>query len=354
MNTFEPDYRNLQKAAYNQTPQRLPLYEHIIAEEVMEDVLGKEFRQLYNGDSRDIQEFMENYCNFYLQMGYDTVSFECVITKILPYGGLLGGQGESVIKNYQDFENYPWEEITDIYFSTYDAYFEALQKAMPAGMKAVGGVGNGVFECVQDITGFLHLADLCYEEPELYAALFKKTGEVLHKIWARFIDKYGDAFCVLRFGDDLGFKTNTLLSTDDIREFIIPEYRKIIDLAHNAGKPFLLHSCGRIFNVMPDLIETAKINAKHSNEDQIAAFPVWVEKYGEKIALFGGIDTDALCRLSMSEIKEYVTDTLNRCNKSNGIAFGSGNSIANYVPIENYLEMVKTVKEYRSGATYRF
>jgi len=139
-----------------------------------------------------------------------------------------------------------------------------------------------------------------------------------------------------------------LLSTEDIQNHIIPEYSKIISLVHNAGKPFLLHSCGSIFNVMPDLIETAKINAKHSNEDQIAAFPEWVKRYGDKIALFGGIDTDALCRLSPSEIREYVTDTLKRCNKSNGIAFGSGNSIANYVPVENYLEMVKTVREYRS------
>jgi len=348
MKKFEPDYTNLQKAAYNQTPQRLPLYEHIVSEEVMESVLGKEFRHLCNGDSRDIQEFMKHYCEFYYKMGYDTVSYECVVTNILPYGGLLGGHGESVIKSYQDFERYPWEEIPDAYFSKYDAYFEALQKAMPPGMKAVGGVGNGVFECVQDITGYMHLAVLSYENPDLYAALFRKIGSVLLKIWERFIEKYAEAFCVFRFGDDLGFKTNTLLSADDIRDNIIPEYSKIISLVHNAGKPFLLHSCGCIFDVMPALIDIAKINAKHSNEDQIAVFPDWVKKYGDKIALFGGMDTDVLCHLSQNEIRGYVTNTLNQCNKPNGIAFGSGNSIANYVPVENYLEMVRAVEEYRA------
>ncbi|MDR0654682.1 MAG: hypothetical protein LBG22_00060 [Treponema sp.] len=34
---------------------------------------------------------------------------------------------------------------------------------------------------------------------------------------------------------------------------------------------------------MPDLINKAKIDAKHSNEDQIADFSVRIEKYGDKI-----------------------------------------------------------------------
>ena len=30
---------------------------------------------------------------------------------------------------------------------------------MPEGMKAIGGVGYGIFECVQDLVGY---EDLCY------------------------------------------------------------------------------------------------------------------------------------------------------------------------------------------------
>lgn len=61
---------------------------------------------------------------------------------------------------------------------------------------------------------------------------------------------------------------------------------------------------------MDDLIGTVKIDAKHSNEDAIAPFPVWVEKYGDRIGNFGGIDTDAVCRLSRVEMKEYITDVI--------------------------------------------
>jgi uroporphyrinogen decarboxylase len=98
---------------------------------------------------------------------------------------------------------------------------------------------------------------------------------------------------------------------------------------------------------MPDIIREAKIDAKHSNEDEIAEFPVWVERYGSEIGNFGGLDTDTLCRCSRSEIRERTNELLGRCKKRGGIAFGSGNSIPDYVPADHYLEMVNTVREYR-------
>ena len=167
------------------------------------------------------------------------------------------------------------------------------------------------------------------------------------KIWDQFLKEFGDTYCVCRFGDDLGFKSTTLLSADDIKENIIPQYKKIIDLVHSHNKPFLLHSCGCIFDVMDDLISIAGIDAKHSNEDQIALFPVWVEKYGDRIGNFGGIDTDAVCRLGKAEMKEYILDVVGQCVGHGGFAFGSGNSIPPYVPTEGYLNMVETIREYR-------
>lgn len=219
-------------------------------------------------------------------------------------------------------------------------------------MKAVGGVGNGIFEAVQEIVGYV---DLCYikaDDEELYRDIFKAMGELEYRIWDRFMREYAEPFCVLRFGDDLGYKSQTLLSCDDIRKHIIPVYRKIIARVHQEGKPFLLHSCGRIFDVMDDLISTAKIDAKHSNEDQIAHFAEWVDRYGSRIGNFGGIDTDILCRYDASYIRSYVLDCLEKVKWHGGIAFGSGNSIPDYVPTEGYVAMVETVREWRGDKSF--
>lgn len=343
---FTPDYTNILKAAKNIEVERIPLYEHLICTQIMEQITNDSFGQLWSGNQADKLEFFRRYCNFWKQMGYDTVSYEWCMGGALPGAGALGGHIPGVIQSREDFEKYPWDEVEDIYFQRASECFDLLRKAMPAGMKAIGGVGNGVFECVQDLTGYMSLCYLREDDPELYADLFKKIGDTATNIWARFLREYSDIFCVMRFGDDLGFKSTTLLPPDDIRQHIIPQYKRIINMIHKAGNPFLLHSCGCIFNVMDDLI-AAGIDAKHSNEDQIAYFPEWVHKYGDRIGNFGGIDTDAVCRLSKNEMREYITDVINQCRGHGGFAFASGNSIPDYVPAEGYLTMIETVRELR-------
>lgn len=343
---FTPDYHNIVQAATNRQPTRMPLYEHFIAEEKMEEITGSRFAHLRNGTEPQKKEFFERYCDFYRSMGYDTVSFEGNIGEALPGSGALGGHKPGVIRSRADFDRYPWDRVEDWYFERFGPDFACLRACMPAGMKAVGGVGGGVFECVQDLVGYM---DLCYireDDPELYAAIFQQVGEVLLRVWQRFLREYGDVFCVCRFGDDLGFKSATLLDPEDIRTLVIPWYTKIIEAVHQAGKPFLLHSCGCIFSVMEDLM-AAGIDAKHSNEDQIAPFMRWVEAYGDRIGNFGGFDTDAVCRLPREELQAYIRKIVQSAWGHGGVAFGTGNSIPAYVPAEKYRIMVDTVRTLR-------
>ena len=283
---FTPDYNNLVIAAKNKKPPRTPLYEHNISPHIMEKVLNNNFTPLLNGNQNDVKEYFKNFCEFFKLMGYDTVSFEGCVTTALVGGGSLGSHKPPTIKDKADFEKYPWEEILDRYKTIYAKQFEALREVMPAGMKIVGGVGNGVFEVVQDLVSYTELCYMSIDEPELYADIFKTVGKMNLSIWKWFLAEYGDICAVARFGDDLGYKSGTLLSPIDTKKYIIPEYKPIIDEVHRYGKPFLLHSCGCIFDVMEDIIAVG-VDAKHSNEDQIALFPEWSKRYGDCLAFFG-------------------------------------------------------------------
>lgn len=345
--SFEPDYRNIEAAARNRAPARLPLYEHSISVVLMEKLMNRRFAALADGNAADKEEYFRSYCGFFARYGYDCPSFEGCITSILPDAGALYGHAEGAIKDMADFRRYPWDELTDRYFDRFTADFEALAKVLPAGMKAIGGVGNGVFETVQDLVGYMNLCFISADDPELYAALFARVGRLMSDIWNRFLTMpYSQAFCVMRMGDDLGYKNNSLLSVEDIKTHVIPAYRPVIAAVHSHGRPFLLHSCGCIFNVMDDLIG-AGIDAKHSNEDEIAPFNVWVERYGERIGNFGGIDTDAVCRLDSARMEQYITQLLSKCEGHGGFAFSSGNSIPDYVPAENFVNMTRIVRRAR-------
>ena len=341
--SFRPDYHNLVDAARNRKPARVPLYDHVVSPVVIEALTGRPFAHLLE---RDPEKYFAEFCDFFLKSGYDAVPYEFCITDILPLGGALAHPRPGAVQDREAFLAYPWAEVPELYKRAAAPRLDALRKVMPEGMKAYGGVGNGVFEIAQDLCGYESLCILSFEDPDTYAELFVKIGDLMCEIWRWFLEEYADLFCVMRFGDDLGYKSNTMLAHEDIRTHIIPQYRRIIDLVHGAGKPFLLHSCGNIFEVMEDLI-AAGIDAKHSNEDQIADFRVWVERYGSRIGNFGGIDTDHLVRMTDAQLQAHVEALYRDCAQGPGIAIGSGNSIPDYVDPHKYQLMTETVRRLR-------
>ncbi len=348
MDRFIPDYRNIEDAARNRKPARLPFYEHIINPESMEMITGMKFKELGEGDDKDLLEYFRNYSAFYLQHGYDTVSFERSARSILPNAGALGDHSKhGAIHSRRELEEYPWKECPEKYWNEADRQFMALKESLTPGMKAVGGIGNGVFEIAEDLVGFESLCLLQADEPDTFSELFVRIGDYLVELWTELIKRHGDAFAVCRIGDDMGFKTSTLMAPQTLKDNVVPQYRRIIKVIHAAGKPFLLHSCGCIFDIMDDMID-AGIDAKHSNEDAIAPYDEWVSRYGEKIGLFGGIDTDLLCRMKPDDIYGYVLESAARFRRNaNGYALGSGNSIPAYVPAEGYLAMISAGMEIR-------
>ena len=214
-------------------------------------------------------------------------------------------------------------------------------------MKAVGGIGNGVFELAEGLVGLEFLPFMEVDDPELYADLFLSIGDLMCKIWAEFMPRYGSHFAACRFGDDLGFKSSLLTNPVTVRKHIIQQYRRVIDIVHAGGSPFLWHSCGCIFEIMDDMIKLG-IDAKHSNEDIIAPFDRWIAEYGNKIGLLGGFDLDFLCMNRPDIIYGRVLESGRRFRKTaHGYALGSGNSIPDYVPPENFLAMIRAVQELR-------
>ena len=344
--TFQPDYNNIIQAITNRVPDRLPLYEHNISPVVVEKILGKQLPDI-QGSLDDRKEYFRIYTQFCMDHGYDVVPFEGCVTEIIQGGEALCGRTGSIIHDLNDIEQYPWEEKVAEYFDRFDLSFKALKEVMPKGMKAVGGVGNGIFEITQDFVPLTELAYLQMDEPEVYTELWTRVGDMVSSIWKRFLESYADSYAVCRMGDDLGFATSTLINPRDISSHVLPQYKRVVELVHSHDKPFLLHSCGAIFPVMNEIIREVKIDGKHSNEDNIAPFSKWVELYKDRIALFGGIDMNVLCLQTEAEIAEYVGELLGLAGKLPGIAIGSGNQIADYVPPASFQAMVETVRKFR-------
>lgn len=330
----------------NRRPERLPLYEHIVNPGSMEKILGVKFADLEKGDARDLAEYFRQHCRFFREMTYDTVSYEVCIGGMLPgHMALCGGCGP--IQSRADFDAYPWAGLPERFWRHAEPRLDALVAALPPGMKAVGGVGNGVFELAESLVGLEYLPFMQVDDPDLYADLFRAIGDLMCTIWEKFMRRYGDGFAACRFGDDLGFKSSLLTNPETVREYVLPQYRRVIDRVHAGGGKFLWHSCGCVFEIMDEVIALG-IDAKHSNEDAIAPFDRWIADYGDRIALLGGFDLNFLCVNPQDAIYEKVLEAGRRFRRSaRGYALGSGNSIPEYIPTENYLAMIRAAQTLR-------
>jgi uroporphyrinogen decarboxylase len=343
---FQPDYRHILDVLYNKRPERLPLYEHHIDLPFISKYLDMEIG-LEGTRPRDLENHYRIIAGFWKDMTYDAFDYEAAICEIYPGHGAINGGMLGPIQTREDFEKYPWDGLPVTFWNTYTPHFEAIRKTLPDGMKAFGGCGYGIFESAQDLVGYEPLCTLQYTDPDLFRDLFIKIGDLYIKLWSVVIQKYADIFVFFRMGDDLGFKTSTLLEPVTIRNHILPQYKRVIDLIHAAGTKFLLHSCGKIFEVMEDIIALG-IDAKHSNEDEIAPFARWIELYSDRIGLFGGIDVNTICLNDYDTVYSKVLEDASLFRDSaKGYGLGSGNSIAGYVPVEGFIAMIDAAREIR-------
>ena len=246
---------------------------------------------------------------------------------------------EGPIKCWEDFELYQWPDINQVDFSSLDWANKNLDEGMKLYMPA-----KAVFELGVALMGFEPLCLMMYEQPDLVDAVFQKIGESRLALAKTYCDY--DCIGMLFGGDDMGYKTDLMVSDKFLKTRVLPWYRKMTEYAHAKDKLVVLHSCGKIEKIMDALIDEVHLDGRHSFEDVATPVTQAKQMYGDRIALIGGIDMDYICRSSESEIRQRVRDTLDVCMPGGGYCLGTGNTVANYIPVENYLVMLDEGRNY--------
>jgi uroporphyrinogen decarboxylase len=250
------------------------------------------------------------------------------------------------IRMMRDAENAAWPDISALDWSSLDA----VSAELPEGMGIIAcPSGGGVLETMIELMGFDGLCVALFEDRPLVRFVAERVGQALLAYYEQVLS-HPSVFSIIS-SDDWGFKTQTMLSPNDLREFVLPWHRRFVQAADKCGKPALLHSCGQIGALMDDVIAMG-FAAKHSFEDAILPIERSLEQYGDRIALLGGIDVDFLCRAPKEAIARRCRELLER-TQCRGWALGSGNSIPEYVPPENYLAMIEAVATGEGGRGMR-
>jgi uroporphyrinogen decarboxylase len=242
------------------------------------------------------------------------------------------------ITNWAEFERFGWCRVEDIDFFQ----IEYVAGILPDGMGLMVRT-RGVMEWLMRLMGFEVLGYAIADDPELVKAISNRVGTLVVGLVQQLAQMDGMSAIVLY--DDMGFRTSTFLSPADLRKYVLPWTRQCAEVTHAQGLPFILHSCGNLEGIMEDVIGDVRADAKHSFEDVILPMPEVKARYGQRIGILGGVDMHILAAGTEEMVRVATRQAIHACAPGGGYAFGSGNTIANYIPLGNYLAMLDEAKK---------
>ena len=148
-------------------------------------------------------------------------------------------------------------------------------------------------------------------------------------------------------GEDYAGTKSLWMSEEMLKEFVLPGLRKAVDMAHQKGVPFVKHCDGSIMPILDLLVEQG-IDCLNPIEPA-AGMDIGVvkKKIGDKVSLWGNIDcTHLLTFGTPEEVRKATIKCVKDAASNGGFILSSSNTIHEAVPPENYLMMVRTLREY--------
>jgi uroporphyrinogen decarboxylase len=358
----QPNFENLRRTVLRQGPPGpVPFFELSTDFGVVEAVLGEKFTidirrhmeepvlDLSGDELREALKAIDLYLRFCYEMGYDYMpmisglnfaSSRFALADTAPVSNWEGGmrywQDESSgpIQTWKDFEAYPWPRAEEINY----APIEYLNAVVPDGMKILASVGP-IFDSATTLMGLQSFSYALHDQPDLVEAICQRVGELVSATAAHVAPMENVGFLIE--ADDMGYFSGTLVSPAVIRRYFLPHQKNVVEITHRAGKPFVLHACGNVYKLMDTFIEEMGIDGKHSFEDKILPVEDAYRRWGDRISILGGVDMDILGRGTEEQVRARTRQILEACGVAGtGYCLGTGNSVANFIPVQNYLAML--------------
>ncbi len=216
------------------------------------------------------------------------------------------------------------------------------KKAQQEGSLVLASIPGG-FDLPRQLMGE-EMACLCYyDDPELMHDILATASQTALAVLGRIsavltIDN-------LSVHEDMAGKSGPLAGPAQVKEFIQPYYRKVWDmLAARGTKLFSQDSDGNM-NPLIDAFLDCGVNVMYPAEPAAGMDIVAIrQKYGQRLALKGGIDKHVL-RQDEAAITQELEYKLQASMRSGGTVFGLDHRIPNGTPLANYRFYVKKARE---------
>lgn len=212
----------------------------------------------------------------------------------------------------------------------------------------VGVTVTTIFETAWALRGFDRIMMDFVLDPELADRILDIPDHYHRQAAKRLVEMGVD---MIWTGDDMGGQQAMIISPQLWRRFFKPRMARFISecKAINPRLKVAYHSDGRIFEIIPDLIE---IGLDVLNPVQPAAMdPAQLKKlYGRRLCFWGTIDEQRTLPFgSAADVRAEVQERLDTIGNGGGLIIGPTHHVQLDTPMENFWAMVNTVRESGCG-----
>lgn len=245
---------------------------------------------------------------------------------------------------------YPLEEAEDLASSGYS--FPDIHKdfadEMCAGLEeknddyfTMFSIGMCYFERAWSLRGMENLlVDMCIDE-EFADDIFNHILEHHLKLMDYVLDKNFDA---VYLGDDWGQQRGTITGPDRWRRFIKPGIKQIVEKAKSKGKYVVVHSCGDIRELLPDLIDMG-VDVYNTVQPEIYDLKWLKNEYGKDLTFYGAVSTQQFLPFATpQQVYDKTCEVLDIMYKDGGYILSPSHGVTPDIPPQNLLAMIKAVK----------
>jgi len=237
-------------------------------------------------------------------------------------------------------------------FEAIEPFFESDGRGVPSDLKETVEDARGEFFVTLNVVGIFELSMdifgglgptivLMQKRPEFMGRVF----DAISSYWAGIAEEYVDLVDALWIFDDLGSRNGPFFSPELYRQMIMPAHSRICSAFQKRGLPTLIHSDGCLTKFIPLFLECG-FEAIHPIQAKAGMnLGGLKEEYGDRLTLFGGMDTDALAAGNPELIKREVELKIGQASTGGGYIAACDGPVPPSVPLESYKFFVKAIKE---------
>ena len=221
--------------------------------------------------------------------------------------------------------------------------FRERAAAEPDRLRVVS-LGFSLFERAWTLRGMEQILVDMIESPGFVHELFDRITE--HNLAFIDVALRHDIDC-LRFGDDWGSQAGLIMGPALWREFIKPRIARMYARVRDAGKYVMIHSCGKVQEVFPDLVEIG-LNVFNPFQPEVMDVFETKKQYYGRLSFFGGISVQRLLPHGTSdEVRRETRRLLETLGKGGGYIASPSHDIPVDVPPENMAAMIEVLRDQR-------